>query len=336
MPEISIPSTYYLKTKNNSLVLPSEYSDGWADAMNDNWETIDSKLQANKTAAEQNLSNAQALINPTAIVNQLTNPNFSIWQRGSSLYTTSSTPTFGCDSWKFHTGAGNNVNIYRSDTAGGLTGKVGFVLDDIVLRQRIERYKPFRGNTVTFSIDVKTLGKLISFTSIIRDDAGDSSSAVLPVDTAWNRLTVSRTIDASTTKLEIEITALSAESGLSTFMLRNAVLAYGSFSEVVYRPNPPGRDLMQCRRYFEKKTGFTIPYKFPVSNGFGDKLRLTGRLDPKYTGGTPTSSYSVTKDITTTSPGTISSTGNSLLLEFDVDGGSYLDINDYEHDTSYW
>jgi hypothetical protein len=189
----------------------------------------------------------------TARLNLLTNGGFEIWQRGNGPFTTYL--SYGPDRWIVQQTAPDTLSVSKNtaspDVGSGACCAVSFTKNGAgptMLRQRIEDFANLKGRTITFSVRVQC-GAVGQARVTIQDSAAFTTSANNTGVGTYETLSVTRTIGATSTSLDVYIEFLVTGSVL----LDNAMLVVGSVP-ADYAPLHPADDLARCLRYYENMT----------------------------------------------------------------------------------
>jgi len=216
------------------------------------------------------------LKNEDMIQNILINGGFEIWQRGNSF---TGADKYTADMW-YMGGGGSGYTITResSNLHSGIYSLKVVCTSNLTIKQPIENYKEFQGKTVSFSCWVKS--SVASKIYLKIDDGVGNTLSATNATTGWERLTVTRTINASASKFEIYLMVYSSV----TVYFDDAILIMGS-EAIDFKPRNPGFEQSLCERWYEKGT-----YRsgIPTTN---KELRLACRFRELKAGSTFTVSF---------------------------------------------
>ncbi len=183
----------------------------------------------------------------TAQANLLTNGGFEVWQRGAGPFTTIS---YTADRWVISIGGSSTFSVSRdsanADTGSRYCAACVYVHNAIsTIFQQIEDFAQLRGRSVTFSVRVKTAtANAVRLT--ITDDGGGTTGTVHSGGGAYETLTVTRAIPATTATAYVSIEVFAS----CTVYLDNATLVVGT-APLAYAPLHPAEELSRCLRYYE-------------------------------------------------------------------------------------
>ena len=193
--------------------------------------------------------------NPFGPANILDNGGFEVWQRGTS-FTNPTNGTYTVDRWQVYKPAvtpatANIVQVsspvdsgqYATDINITATGTSAYQY----IFQPIENYQAYQGKTLTVSVRVNTT--LSNVVVSVQDSGGQFNSAAHPGDGAYHTLTVTRTVNNSTTFLDVLVGCTNI-TGTGHIYIDSAMLVVGS-NPVAFQPVHPAIDLMRCQRYYE-------------------------------------------------------------------------------------
>lgn len=338
MPELTRTSKYFVATEYDmGLTIPSETSDGWASVMNANWTAIDSKLKSVSDTVLANLASAQLLEQGLSTINYCINPDLNVWQRDVTGLVTdvnasdsADAGSFRSDQWKFYKTAAPSTTVTRGQRWLGVSHAGS---NSAIMTQRIERFRSFRGKTVTFALSVYTPNSE-TVTIYVEDGVSARSSASGSSTTQFTQILVAHAVSSTATRLQLRIKVTA--TGIGTSYIRAGVLAIGDFTEtgVKYYRNAPGQDLLDCQRYYERiSLGSGASFVFSASSST-DKIRFPVKIVPKYAGG------SVSHTVDTEDVGAIASTlggkDNTVNFNVDVDSGSTLTLSNIVVEADLW
>lgn len=205
---------------------------------------------------------------PAAISNPnlLINGDFSVWQRGTNVTTTSQ--NFAADRWFFHLVSGNTVNVIREiTTALPNTASVTYARcklsstgSTFYMTQRVEgssRY--FSGVKLTLSFYARTVGSSSnSMTSSIVYRKQDKTwikevkGELLSIDNEWRFFSTTFTTDevASDPKYFLEVCLFSTSNmDVSEVDVANAKIEVSPVA-TPFIPDDPATNLAKCQRYY--------------------------------------------------------------------------------------
>ena len=188
------------------------------------------------------------------LTNILDNGGFEIWQRGTS-FTNPASSIYTADRWVSAYTGGTPTATVTKETSTIDTGLAAFkyVLTAtnsatvVVFKNFIENYADYRGKTITFSCRIKS-SVANSINIGITDDNGNTASAT-NVGTNFETLTVTKTISATATTLNVEFGMRSVAAQALTFYADSAILVLGS-ETIPFVPTNPLIDMARCQRYF--------------------------------------------------------------------------------------
>lgn len=336
-----LDSEYYLKTPGDpALALPAYGSDVWAAPMNRNWDTLDSQVATLKTTSQDNLNRSKTLNSQNYLISHAVNGNFEVWQRYTSKTLTASgsdtyeSGDYGPDQWRCHyVTSGNIPTVRRISVDGGVEIVPGASTGaTCTLVQRVERYLPLRGKTITLSLDIKTDSTTPQSLGVFLNDGVSASlpqgGFTVTSPEGWVRKTMQGVIGGTATKLAIRLKVTTSTS--HSFYMRRLMFAVGDFdSGVPYLQAPRGVELRRCRRYYEQWTPQSNVFKYRLPPGVsGDLFLHTLRMDPKYTTSVQSPSISLTTSFSemvsvTPTPG-VTNPGNELsnTVNVEIDVGT--------------
>lgn len=243
--------------------------DPWDAGMNANLDAVDARLKSNGDGAVANLAAAEGVAQAIAAGsgNLLVNPEFLIWQRGTSFTEVTS---HTADQWKMdgqaavvQRVAGFNGAAYALQFSNGalfpLSAQSWYVY------QRLERWKPLRGKTLTLAFDIAVTGTGFLGRVEINDGVGTTAAANVSGST---RLVISRTIDAAATLVEIRLFCEKpATDAAGTAAFTNGALAIGTYTTLPFSPRPLAEEWALCQRYYQKVfDGVPSAFRFPYLN----------------------------------------------------------------------
>jgi hypothetical protein len=177
--------------------------------------------------------------------NILINGGFEIWQRGNSF---TGADKFTADVW-YMSGGGTGYTVSRESSivhSGNYSLKV-VCTEDLVIKQTIENYKEYQGKAISLSVWVKSSATGQMCLKI--DDGVGNTLSAYNTTTGWEELTVTRTIDASATKLEISLMIYSD----ATVYFDDVMCVQGS-EAAGFTPRSPSLEYDLCDRWYEKGT----------------------------------------------------------------------------------
>lgn len=184
--------------------------------------------------------------------NILDNGGFEIWQRGTSLIGNG----YICDRWEALASGGSPVyTVSRDNTTIRPDSEYSLKLNltnaggtsYVWIRQQIEKYKDYRGRTLSVSCWVYTTGAN-KMRLRISDSAGSSYSSYHG-GTGWEKLTVTRAIDLASTSLAVWL-IYDQNVTAEIFYLDDAMFVLGS-QPVDYVPLSSAEEWDRCLRYYE-------------------------------------------------------------------------------------
>jgi hypothetical protein len=177
--------------------------------------------------------------------NILINGGFEIWQRGNSF---TGADKFTADVW-YMSGGGSGYTVSRESSivhSGNYSLKV-VCTEDLVVKQSIENFKEYQGKAISLSAWVKSSATGQMYLKI-NDGVGNTLSTA-NTTTGWEKLQVTRTINASATKLEISLMIYSD----ATVYFDDIMCIQGS-EAAVFTPRSPSLEYYLCDRWYEKGT----------------------------------------------------------------------------------
>jgi hypothetical protein len=316
------------------LGLPDNAEDDWGDDMNNNWDLIDTQLKTNENEANNNKKSLDTLIQSSAGgVNQLTNGNFEIWQRGESILVSKSSPDptkfedgdWICDMWRAHRGGANRAFWARR---GSEEGHLSFVNGEGVessegyFLQLLERYHPHRGGQITLSIDVRAIkseSQADPVVTLVLDDGKTtvSKAVFLNADSSWVRVTIAKVIAVDAGKVSIRVHFTGLRSGVD-LRFRRAMLVAGNRTNAIYVFSDADTELRRCKRYYETWVRNVDATESGIGLGFinnkkalaGDVFIDTLVMSPKYIADSTSFPRTNTLTISTVSDNTQGSTSS--------------------------
>jgi len=202
--------------------------------------------------------------------NILINQDFSIWQENTT-FTNPATGVYTADGYLISSAAGGgtlptvnvkeNTSVY--DTAFGQSLELEITNVGAsgagrawYLFQKVEDYKKYRGKTLTFSLKIKAsvaitlpLGKMTLY-----DGATSTDATITSITTDWVTYSVTATIGAGATTLEVYYVLVGGVGSISTtgsIYIQWMKLELGSVNTPLI-PRRAGEDLRLCQRYYQK------------------------------------------------------------------------------------
>ncbi len=184
----------------------------------------------------------------TETINQLINPGFEIWQRGTGPFTANN--AYAADRWQL-TVATSTVSVSR-ETANVKDSLYSAAITythsgggSVTLRQILEDIARYKGRVVTYSKWIKS--SVVGTVKLRINDGTNNYDSPYNTSIGWELLTITAFIPTSATVL--------------TAMLRFDVascVCYADNGVLVISPTPadftpfdPPIDLMRCQRYYQ-------------------------------------------------------------------------------------
>lgn len=196
--------------------------------------------------------------------NLLVNGGFEWWQRGAGAFTANN--AYSADRWQLKLTSGTLTVTQETTTIDAIqasslkavsTSPVGHKIV-----QRVEDVKAYRGKTIALSMRVQK--GLASGCSIsITDSSSSTTGSGTATTGSFQTITVTKTIDAAATTLDIEIAITAA----GTYYFDNAMLVIGP-NATEYVPLTPQEDLARCQRYYEVHGG--VNDEWPIISGYAN------------------------------------------------------------------
>jgi len=260
-----------------------------------------------------------ALLTPIDVPNLLGNGGFEAWSNGSS-----SMGPVGPDNWyAMGTPVGffNQQNIRFSRSVESCAGSPLVVAELVAVNpgnfvaQVMENAQEFRGEWVTFSVDIRTNFGLAQPAVEIHDGVGSSQaseviSGGLPFcSQAWTRISVSHLVDPAATTLELRILPV------QTIQVNEAMLVHGRFSEANYVPRPNPEPTLSELPLGSIIDWYRINPSVPVPGGFAvaDGSVVNDTASPYFGLATPNLSGRFVRGVTTV--GAIGTTGGAASVD---------------------
>lgn len=309
---LSLRSGYRIATSGDlGLSRFVEGEDPWADGMNQNLDRIDATLFENASTASSTAARAAQVQATVSVggVNLLVNPDFSVWQRGTSF--SGSSGFYTADQWKAE-GDGSatilrGTGLGLSEASARITFSLGVGSLSRYLRQRIERPKNYRGRNLTLAADCELVsGSGGSYRIAIVDDSGTTSSSS---GTGSERLLVSKTISASATFIEVRLyfEATNA-SGVVSYegAFGSVSLVPSLVTSLPFLPRHPSDEMVLCQRYYQTYSHPSYAFFRQNSSGLnGVSYRIPMTFPPMVS--VPTVTFSSTN----TTPGSVTFSASS-------------------------
>ena len=195
------------------------------------------------------------------INNILDNGGFEVWQRGTT-FNGAVNAQYTADRWKNSYGGTPTVNMTQESTIvhdGGFSLKVVITASPSGLWsivQQVENYSAYRGKTMTFSCWLNTT--MTNCNLVIYDGFTLTSSAFHPGDGQWHQLSVTATMSASATALDVFISQETL-GVTGTLYVDSAMLTIGS-NVVTFVPTGPQQDLARCQRFYNTSVAYGQAY----------------------------------------------------------------------------
>jgi hypothetical protein len=196
--------------------------------------------------------------------NILINPGFETWQRGNGAFTASG--TFTADEWLMSIEPGGTLSVSKETTIKkyGLSSVKCIYTHNAAasaIRQGIEVWPDIQGQTLTFSVWVKSSvvgGVYLTINDyLIPPDTGSGVASSRNVTTDWEQLTV---VYTTRTGLGLNpqgvhnfgITVSCAFDVSGTYYFDGAALAIGEYYDGLdFFPPNTAEDLLRCKRFFD-------------------------------------------------------------------------------------
>lgn len=186
--------------------------------------------------------------------NLLVNGGFEIWQRTGTFNTNAQ---YSADRWYLVLAAGNTLVVTQeTSTVDGASAAAAKLVQTTytsgtagAIQQRLEDYAQMRGRTLSMSVRVNC--NVAGVQLLIADSASQTNGAASTMINAWQTITCTAVISASTTSVTVGIYLPAAAT--VTCYVDNAMLVIGSVPPM-YVPMTPSEDFARCRRYYQVVT----------------------------------------------------------------------------------
>lgn len=218
------------------------------------------------------------------IPNILVNGGFEVWQRGTSFSNPSSLD-YTADKWQFETNGTANVTVERSAVEYEGNYAASLILNSagtstyLILRQDIEDPEKYRSKTITITARVRA-NTANAVKLAVFDSSSSSTSSYHTGGDTYELLTVTHTVNASTTVLRVRIQWDANLTATNYFLIDSAWLGHGD-QPLQYVIEDSAIELQKCQRYYQKigggitneyiasgtcwsATNADLPFRFPV------------------------------------------------------------------------
>jgi hypothetical protein len=255
--------------------------------------------------------------------NILVNSGFDNWQRGTS-FTNPANGSFPSDAWKIlYAGVTppsfviaeepTAINVQSGQFALRMTcTNAGATLSQgLTIQQNVEDVYNFRSKAITLSVYIKTT--LVNKARIkMTDDSGSTISAFHTGSGVYEKLVITRTIDATATFLHVDIGFLNpVDVSVGVMYIDSCMMVVGT-TAFDWQPQNPFMELARCQRYYENQPNFF--YRFYDSQGSAAYSFPVHFAVPKASVPTVTITNGTFFHVGSTAPAGVSTRGFDLII----------------------